>query len=292
MSEQEQDQFENEEHESEAQEQDEHRDDEQSESEQTESEEFFVGLEGEEANQEEDPHKGEPAPEWLKRERAEIREIRKQERARERRIKELESELSAHRKPQEIELGAKPKLEDFGFDEDNPDYIEAMEIWVDRKIQIKEQEQAKKAEQEKVVQQWQDDLNRYETKKTAIKAKVHDYDEAEEIARDTLDQTQFGILISGADNPDSLLYYLGKYPDKAKELAAIKDPIKFASKIFKLDAQVKVQPRTPKTSPEKKVEGSGSLAGTTDAKLQRLREEAQRTGDHSKVIAYKKSLKK
>lgn len=289
MSEQEQDQFENEEHETETQEQDEHRDDEQSESEQTESEEFFVGLEGEEASQEDDPHKGEPAPEWLKRERAEIREIRKQERARERRIKELESELSIHRKPQEIQLGEKPTLESTGYDTD--EFERQLTDWHNKKIQFDQQEQAKKAEQEKVVQQWQDRVKSYEAKKTAIKAKVHDYDEAEEIARDALNQTQLGILISGAENPELLTYHLGKNPAKAKELAAIQDPIQFAFKLAKIDAQVKVQQRKPITSPEKKVEGSAPLSGIVDAKEAELEKKALKTGDRTELIQYRKSKK-
>ena len=289
MSEQEQDQLENEDLETETQEQDDHRDDDESEIEQPESEEFFIGLDGEEANQEEDPHKGEPAPEWLKRERAEIREIKKQERARERRIKELESELSVHRKPAEIKLGEKPTFESSGFDEE--EFERQLTDWHAKKAQFDQQEKAKQAEQEKVAQQWQERVKNYDVKKTAIKTKVHDYDEAEEIARDTLTQTQQGILISGADNPELLIYHLGKNPAKAKELAAIQDPIQFAFKLAKIDAQLKVQQRKPTTSPEKKVEGSAPLSGIVDAKEAELEKKALKTGDRTELIQYRKSKK-
>ena len=166
-----------------------------------------------------------------------------------------------------------------------------MTDWHNKKIQFDQQEQAKKAEQEKVVQQWQDRVKSYETKKTAIKAKVHDYDEAEELARDALNQTQLGILISGAENPELLTYHLGKNPAKAKELAAIQDPIQFAFKLAKIDAQVKVQQRKPTTSPEKKVEGSAPLSGIVDAKEAELEKKALKTGDRTELIQYRKSKK-
>lgn len=249
--------------------------------------EFFIGIEGEEPQQQEgDLFRGEPAPEWLKRERAEIKEIKKQQRDRERRIKELEAENATYRKPAEIELGEMPTLDDADYDTDK--FQELITNWVQKKAQYDQQEQAKKAEQEKAQQLWQERLNGYETKKAAIRTKVADYDVAEEIARDALNQTQQGILIHGADNPELLIYHLGKNPEKAKELAGITDPIQFAFKVAKIDAQLKVQTRKPQTSPEKKVTGSGSLSGTTDSTLEKLRAEASRTGDFTKVVAYKK----
>lgn len=244
---------------------------------------FDVVIDGEETpKQDDDPYRGQPAPEWVK-------ELRVRDKENQKRIKELESELSIHRKPQEIQLGEKPTLESAGYDTD--EFERQLTDWHNKKIQFDQQEQAKKAEQEKVVQQWQDRVKSYETKKTAIKAKVHDYDEAEEIARDALNQTQLGILISGAENPELLTYHLGKNPAKAKELAAIQDPIQFAFKLAKIDAQVKVQQRKPITSPEKKVEGSAPLSGIVDAKEAELEKKALKTGDRTELIQYRKSKK-
>ncbi|MEG8984239.1 hypothetical protein VCS94_19465, partial [Acinetobacter baumannii] len=79
-----------------------------------------------------------------------------------------------------------------------------------------------------------------------------DFDEAEEFARDVLNQTQQGILIHAAEKPELLIYHLGKNPQKAKELAALTDPIQFAFAAAKIDAQIKVTTRKPSTSPERK----------------------------------------
>lgn len=250
---------------------------------QEESEEFDIVVGDEQPeSQEDDEFHGQPAPKWVK-------ELRREKKESDRRIKELEAKLNEKEKPQEIELGEKPKLEDYGYDEDNPDYIEALEKWVDKKFQLREQERKKQEEQEKANKVWQDKLNSYEAKKTAIKSKVRDFDEAEEIARDVLNQTQQGILIHAAEKPELLIYHLGKNPQKAKELAAINDPIQFAFAAAKIDAQIKMTARKPTTSPERKPSGSASLSGVVDPKEAALEKEALRTGDRTKLIQYRKS---
>ncbi|MCH7312901.1 hypothetical protein [Acinetobacter sp. ANC 3882] len=284
MSEQEQDQIENEELETETQEQEEHRDDEQPDTEEAETEEFFIGIEGEEPQQQEDPFRGEPAPEWVK-------DLRKKERENQKRIKELESELSVHRKPAEIDLGEKPTLESVGYDTD--EFDRQITDWYAKKAQYEQQEQAKKAEQEKANKSWQDRVSNYEAKKSELKTKhkVRDFDEAEEVARGTLNELQQNMIVMGAKQPELLIYHLGTNPEKAKKLASITDPIQFAFEAGSLDHQLKVQTRKPQTSPERKVAGSGSLSGTTDSTLEKLRAEAEKTGDYTKVNQYKRTQK-
>lgn len=284
MSEQEQEQFESEDFEQENQEQDEHRDDEQPESEQPESEEFEIVADGEEPpKQEDDPFRGQPAPEWVK-------ELRVRDKENQKRIKELETELSTHRKSQEIELGEKPTLDSVGYDTD--EYERQVTDWYAKKALFDQQEQAKKAEQEKVAQHWQQRVENYNSKKAETKKKVRDFDEAEEIARDTLTPIQQNMIIAGADNPELLIYHLGKYPQKAKELAGITDPVQFAFKAGKIDAQLKVQQRKPSTSPERKPSGSAPLNGVVDSTEAALRKEADATGNRTKLNRYLKDKAK
>ncbi|MCW3174436.1 hypothetical protein [Acinetobacter baumannii] len=106
-----------------------------------------------------------------------------------------------------------------------------------------------------------------------------------------LNQTQQGILIHAAEKPELLIYHLGKNPQKAKELAALTDPIQFAFAAAKIDAQIKVTTRKPSTSPERKPSGSAPLSGTVDTTLAKLRAEAERTGDYTEVNKYKRKLK-
>jgi hypothetical protein len=84
---------------------------------------------------------------------------------------------------------------------------------------------------------------------------------------------------------------LGKNPKKAKELSELKDPVQFAFAMGKLETQLKITSRkTTPPPPEKKVVGNAS-ASSSDDMLEKLRDEAARTGDFTKVVAYKRQLK-
>lgn len=250
---------------------------------QGDQEEFdiVVGDEKPEELQEDDFH-GQPAPQWVK-------DLRRDKKESDRRIKELEAKLNEKEKPEAIELGEKPTLESAGYDAE--EFEKQLIDWTAKKAKFEQQEAAKREEQEKAAKVWQDKLNSYEAKKTAIKTKVRDFDEAEEIARDVLTQTQQGILLHGAEKPELLVYHLGTNPQKAKELASITDPIQFAFAAAKIDAQIKMTARKPSTSPERKPSGSAALSGSVDNTLAKLRADAEKSGDYTKVNEYKRKLK-
>ena len=85
------------------------------------------------------------------------------------------------------------------------------------------------------------------------------------------------------------VYALGKNPKKLAELASIKDPVRFAVAVAKLETQLKVSTRKPPPPPPKITSGSAPVSGSVDSTLERLRAEAERTGDYTKVIQYKRS---
>ena len=122
--------------------------------------------------------------------------------------------------------------------------------------------------------------------------RVRDYEDAESTTQEALSEVQQGILLQGADNPALVVYAIGKNPKRAKELAAISDPVKFAFAVAKLEKELKVTTRKPPPPPESPVKSSGRTAGTVDNQLDRLRAEALKTGDLSKVLAYKRAKQK
>lgn len=258
----------------------------QSDDETSDDEEFVItaGDETPEPSGEDDEHHGKPAPAWVK-------DLRKQSREDKKRIKELEAQVQ-QAKPAEklIEVGAKPKLSDFDYDEDQ--FESAVEQWHERKRQVEQQQAVKRAEEEKAQQTWQSKMQSYEERRQTVAAKVRDFEEVEEAAKDKLTPTQQGILIHAAENPELIMYHLGKHPNKAKELAEITDPIQFAFAAAKLDSQMKIQTRKPSTQPERKPSGSAGLAGAVDQKLAQLEAKAAKTGDRTELIKYKKSLQK
>lgn len=257
----------------------------QSDDETSEDEEFVITVGDEEPEpSDDDDFSGKPAPAWVK-------DLRKQSREDKKRIKELEAQVQ-QAKPAEkpIEVGPKPKLADFDYDEDQ--FESAVEQWHERKRQVEQQQAAKQAEEEKAKQAWQQKMQSYEERRQNVASKVKDFEEVEEAAKDKLTPTQQGILIHAAENPELIMYHLGKNPKKAQELSAITDPVLFAFAAAKLDSQMKIQTRKPATQPEKKPSGSAGLAGAVDQKLAQLEAKAAKTGDRTELIKYKKSLQK
>jgi len=250
-----------------------------SESEQQESDEVVVSI-GEEAPP---PEESTPAPEW-------VRELRKSHREAQRKIREYETKLQAmqgaENKP--APLSAKPKLEDFDYDSER--YEKALEQWYDHKRQVSEAEAKTRAAEEEQAKAWQSKLDAYGKAKADLKVK--DYDDAEEVAQQVFSTVQQGVILQGAENPALLIYALGKNPKKAKELASLSDPVKFAFAVAKLEKELKVTPRKPTPAPERVVNGDGPKSGTVDSQLERLRAEAEKTGNYSKVFAYKQQLKR
>lgn len=228
----------------------------------------------------EQPHEEEhqQAPAWVK-------ELRKSQRELQRENRELKARIEQASTPvqQQIQLGKKPTLEDHDYDAEK--FEQSLESWYERKRQVDVQaEQARKA-QEQQQAEWQVKLSGYQAAKVALK--VNDYDEAEHVATETFNVTQQGVMLQGADNPALVIYALGKNPKKAKELAAITDPVKFAFAIAKLETQLKVTNRKAPPPPEKAIRGTAPVSGAIDSTLERLRNEAERTGDMTKVIRYK-----
>lgn len=220
----------------------------------------------------------EQAPEW-------VRDLRKRDRENQKRIKELEAQLN---KPVDVvALPAKPKLDDFDYDTDA--FETALESWYDAKREHDQREQAAQREQEQAQQSWQAKVSSYNEAK--VKAPYADFDEAEAFVTDTFDITQQGLLIKVAKDAPTLVYALGKNPKKAAELAAIKDYAEFVAEAVRVEMNVKTS-RKPATSPEKTVTvPTVPGVSSTDNTLERLREDAAKTGDFSKVMAYKRSMR-
>lgn len=221
------------------------------------------------------------APEW-------VRELRKANREKDRRIRELEQRVAqAAPAPAAVVVGERPKLADFDFDEEA--HGKALDAWLERKAQADEQARKAREQQQAQVQAWQQRLQGYGQAKAALK--VADFEEAEAVTENTLSVVQQGIILRAGKNPAALVYALGKNPKKAAELAAITDPVEFAYTIGQLETQLKVTPKRAPPAPERRVTGSAPVSGSVDSQLERLRAEAEKTGDYSKVHQYKKQLR-
>ena len=225
-----------------------------------------------------------PAPEW-------VRELRKNHREQARENRELKAKLAAltstETKPADP-LGKKPTLEDYDYDAEQ--FESALTSWHERKRAADAAETQRRTQEEAQQQAWQQRLQSYGQAKTTLKVK--DFDDAESVVQDHLSVVQQGVILQGAENPALVIYALGKNPTRAKELAAIADPVKFAFEVAKLETKLKITTKKAPPPPERPLTGNGRVAnGGADSTLDRLREEAARTGDMTKVIAHKRRIR-
>jgi hypothetical protein len=235
-------------------------------------EEEITVMIGDEPSEEE----SQPAPDW-------VRDLRKKNREDQKRIRELEAKLAQTQAPAQT-LGKKPELDDFDYD--TVRYEEALSGWFEKKRSYDAQIEAQKRAEEEQTQAWQSKLESYAQSRTGLKVK--DFEDAESSVAEQFNVTQQGVVIQGAENPALVIYALGKNPKKLKEIASIADPVKFAFAIAKLETQLKVANKKSAPPPEKTIGGTAPIRGAVDSTLERLRADAERTGDYSKVYAYKK----
>jgi len=243
---------------------------------QDESDEVIVSI-GEESPP---PQEHVEAPVWVK-------ELRKANREKEKRIRELEAKLNLTTEHKAIVVGQKPRLEDHNYDADQ--FEVALADWFERKrLADTEAEKARQAESTQA-QAWQEKLDAYGKAKAELK--VRDYEDAELVAQEVFSVTQQGIVLQGAENPALVIYALGKNPKKAAELAKVEDPVKFAFAVAKLEKELKVTNRKAAPAPERMISSTGRVAGAVDSTLERLRLDAEKTGNYTKVLQYKRQKK-
>ena len=218
------------------------------------------------------------APEW-------VRELRKTNRELQRQNRELQGKLqsTAQTETKPVVLGKKPSLEEHDYDADK--FEAALADWFERKRQADESNAKQEAEIMNQQKAWQAKLDGYGKAKAELRVK--DFEDAEAVAQELFNITQQGVVLQGADNPALVIYALGKNPKKAKELSDIKDPVKFAFAVAKLEKELKVTNRRAAPPPERIVSGTGRVSGAVDSTLERLRAEAEKTGNMTKVIQYK-----
>ena len=239
-----------------------------------ESDEVIVSIGEEAPPPEEQTH----APEW-------VRELRKTNRELQRQNRELQGKLqsTAQTETKPVVLGKKPSLEEHDYDADK--FEVALADWFERKRQADEANAKQEAEVMNQQKAWQAKLDGYGKAKAELRVK--DFEDAEAVAQELFNITQQGVVLQGADNPALVIYALGKNPKKAKELSDIKDPVKFAFAVAKLEKELKVTNRRAAPPPERIVSGTGRVSGAVDSTLERLRAEAEKTGNMTKVIQYK-----
>lgn len=232
--------------------------------------EFAIELEGEEPAEEEPPL---------------VKQLRDE-------IRNRDRELSNYRKQAapKIEVGEKPTIEGCDFLDEK--YEAEMDAWLERKRQA-ESADREAAEAERVRNETQQKkFIQYQTQAQALPVK--DFKESEEVVIAALPEILQTALLGYTKDTAKVVYALAKHPAKLEALAKETDPIKFVLAVNDLERNLKVVNRKKPPEPESGSiqRGSAPIAPNPDKKLAALEKEADRTGDRTKLIQYKKEMKK
>jgi hypothetical protein len=220
----------------------------------------------------------EEAPSSVAGESAVIRQLRDAQR----KAAKENAELRKLIKP--VEVGPKPDLWE-NCEGDTDKYDTAMDAW-----------RARKAEAEKVtadiakpdadtVAVWQATKSAYDKALDALP--YADKAACEDVVTLAFSNEQQAALLMASDDPAKVVMALGRNPAKLAELAAIKNPFKLASAVAKLEGKIQVKSKRIVPAPETIATGTGSVVATGDKTLARLEAEADKTGDRSKLAAYR-----
>lgn len=260
-------------------------------SEETQSQESEVSDEATEAEKKEESQPEEKDEFLIKDDEEEeegtnlVNHLRKLVRTSSKENKRLKAELEKlNVAPETSILSKKPELYDYDTPEE---YEKATGEWYEKKARNEAIENQKKSQQEKERAKYSEKLHAYNKEKQSL---TYDgFEEAEQFVVDTFNTEQQNIMLYYFDSPAKLVATLGRNQSKAMALSDIKDPIHFAFALKELDQKREnMAKRRPPPKPEAQVSGSASKSSVVDATLQKLREEAERTGDSTKLIRYKR----
>lgn len=220
-----------------------------------------------------------------------VRELRKTQKELRRENAELKQKLqTAPTAEQVVEVGPKPTLESSEYDEDK--FAEALKTWLAKQREVEDKAEAKTRAANAAQAEFQATVAKFEKAKTALR--VSDFDDAEAWFKTAFSPTQQGLLLDttlSGESATQLVYALFKNPKEAQPLAALIDkPVKFVAAVARLESKLKVTPRNAAPLPERTVRGNAPISGK-DTQLERLRAEADKSGDRSKVASYMRAQK-
>lgn len=196
----------------------------------------------------------EGAPDWVK-------DLRKENR----RLAQELADAKRGATPKKQEVGPRPKLEDFDYDEDR--HADAVADWVSAKSAAEAEERAAAEAAQTEQQAWQAELATYAQRKAELR--IPDFEEAEDEVSTKLSHVQQAIIVKGADNSAAVIYALGKHRQRLDALASIKDPVKFAFAVSKLERELKVTPKRTTPKPERRLNGGGAAPSAAGGSVQK-----------------------
>lgn len=212
-----------------------------------------------------------------------IRDMRAQLKESHKRIRELEQSTPASPK---VERRPKPTLAGNNYDEEA--FEADLDAWKAEEATADAQTARAEEESKAANESWAEAKRRYDAE-----AAKHGFDDIEEdeAAIDRALGKFAPVVLKAANNPALMVRALGRSPAKLAELAKIKDPFELAANIARMEGTVTVVKKRKGPAIDKPQQGSGKtpVSGEKGKQLEKLEKDAEKSGDRTKLIAYKKA---
>ena len=190
-----------------------------------------------------------------------------------------------------IVVGDRPKLSDPDIDYDDDKFDAALDSWDERRRAAEKQENARedanrtqKAEFEKVVE-------RFTEQRTALKQP--ELQDRVQLVLDTISGPAQSAIAMHSTNAARLFAAVGGSAarlEKLSQLDAKGDPLALMFEAGKMEATLQTTRKAPRAAdPDTPVRGRTIAAGSAEKQLAKLEAEAERTGNRTPVIAFKRA---
>lgn len=208
-----------------------------------------------------------------------IRELRERNRELNTRLKAAET----RKEPEQIIVGEKPTLESCDYDEERRDA--EYDAWLDRKANAERAEAKRNEERERQQAVWSKAHQTYEADKASLA--IPNFDDAEAEVAAALPEEHRALLLKSGKGA-ALVAALHRSPSTLEELSKL-DPADAAMMIGELRSKLQMKTRS-RPNPDRPVKGNAASTNA-DKELARLEKEAERTGNRTEVVRYKRKLK-
>lgn len=217
-----------------------------------------------------------------------VKKLRDQIRDRDRRLAKLARTAGNDDDEREPQLPEEPgEIDQFGYDDQKyraawKSYNEAVKAHAEWSARQKSKSEQREAEQVQTVKRIQ---------QQAKQLGVVDFDAREARVRDAMNTIQLKAIVQYAENPAAFIAALGGSQTKLDELSSVEDPAMFMKMLGRMERDIKMSKRRA-PEPEARVRGgNASVTEGTDKELERLERAAERSGNRSAVIAYKREMR-
>lgn len=213
------------------------------------------------------------APDLPKKLRNEIKERDRALALANKRIAELDKPAAP------VDVGPRPTREEFDWDDEA--YDAAVDAWNERKVTAQTQASQPNDSEAEARQ----DVDRMHVSIASLSQP--DAKDVVAGAVEVLSPADQFIIARVVKEPGKLIYALGKNPARLKTLMEITDPVKKIAEITRMEMQMTTRTRTA-PQPEHIRTGDARPGSGADKQLAKLEAEADKTGDRTALIRYRK----